>query len=242
MVKTQHFKNMHLPLAPSQGNLIRIFVFVFTLENLGWNSMSWNESITAFFDGKKTSGTCKMFALNLRTHIITCVVSVRSVSSQINAPTLPEQQLLSFLFPPAPSALPDSRSVCVLVFGRCREFAIPFGSGAVYPCQVGIRHCPKVQHASFCRLPRRHQRFLTRAMSTYRFLASAGNSPFRSATARFTRVKSASDTAPRSSTHHFVVCPTSSASWLAQCPRIDFWPLPGIRHSVRQRRARPAGS
>ena len=79
------------------------------------------------------------------------------VLSQINAPALPQQQLLNFLFPPAPAALPDSRNVRISVSGRCREFAIPFS------------------------------------------------------TARFTRVKSASDTAPRSSTHHCVVCPAISA-------------------------------
>ena len=68
------------------------------------------------------------------------------VLSQINAPTLPQQQLLSFLFPPAQAALPDSRNVRVSVSGHCREYAIPFS------------------------------------------------------TARFNRIKSASNTAPRSST------------------------------------------
>ena len=50
---------------------------------------------------------------------------------------------------------------------------------------VSSRHLtpPQDPASSFCRL-QRHQRFLTRAMSAYRFLVSAGNLPFRSATAR----------------------------------------------------------
>ena len=58
---------------------------------------------------------------------------------------------------------------------------------------------PLVQHVSLCHLPS-HQRFLALAMSAYRFLASAWNLRFRSATARFARVKSASNNAPRSIT------------------------------------------
>ena len=81
-----------------------------------------------------------MFALNLRIHNIKCLVSDKSTCAIItnkcpNAPSTSTAQIFS-----ATSELPNSRNVHVSVSGRCREFAIPFGNGAVYPCQVGIRH------------------------------------------------------------------------------------------------------
>ena len=144
-----------------------------------------------FLRRKKPAGTCKMFELNLPTHNITCVVPDKG-SCGIVHKKMPQRPLNNyrsvFLFLPPPSALPDSRHVRVTVSGRCREFAIPFSTTQIPEfaipfsttrfTQVGIQHRPKVQHASFCRLPR-HQCFLTRAMSAYRFLAAAGNSPFR---------------------------------------------------------------